>query len=55
MTTHRPAIINVPCCAPRAFAYVAPSPECVWIGEREAPATRTVLVLGVRVEVAVQR
>ncbi len=54
MTTRKP-LINVPCCAPRAFAYVAPSPECVWVPEREASATRTVLVLGVRVEVAVQK
>jgi hypothetical protein len=43
--------MKIPCCPVRSYAAPAPHVECVYVPERQ---TRTVLVLGVRVEIPVQ-
>ncbi len=46
--------MTVKCNPPRAYAAPATEPEVVYIPERTLPRTRTVLVLGIRVEIPLQ-
>lgn len=48
------APLNIPCCTPARTRGAAHEPEIVYVAEQVKPATRTALVLGVRVEIPLE-